>query len=233
MLPIGVLGALSSESRSLAGSGDEMLSITPLSTEIPIVPHPSTQSEYGILARGEWVKSSCARRARRILIPSATCLPPHLPTLATLARLMGKARPVNDEPVAAAVPNKDVLQRLSYLYQASILLNTALHAGAGTVRGTKGKQRQHDAEPAKEFLIPTQADATMRLAGEQDAPDAVPPPPTLPRHGEPVELEGSKLDLPLASTSKARSVGHSALPATSRLLVKTMREVAKKATVRM
>ncbi|KAK4701355.1 ribonuclease P protein subunit RPR2, partial [Phenoliferia sp. Uapishka_3] len=147
---------------------------------------------------------------------------------------MKKLRSAPDEPVAGAVPNKDVLQRLSYLYQASVLLNTALHAGPST----KDRRRKiNTCSPPStaasgSFLIPTQADGRTGEAGDTAGTNE-PAAATGQRANTALEWGFDMKGNHLSEVGAVSEQGRSALPATSRVLVQTMREVAKKATVRM
>lgn len=114
---------------------------------------------------------------------------------------MAKKQKVQAEPTAATtVPSKDVLQRLSYLYQASVLLANVLP-----------HQPQHR-------LIPTQPDLGEGTSSQGAATTQLDRAPQQPS-------KTTKLHKSSKKEAAAKPV--------SRLLVKTMSEVAKKATLRM
>lgn len=122
-----------------------------------------------------------------------------------------KPRQVASEPSSSAVTSRDTLQRLNYLYQASVLLATAIppssYAHAST---SKSKATLDDVEHKR---IPTGVGKVTEETASEDG--------------------GS------AKTARRKKLKHrshserSALPGLSRMMVKTMREVAKKAVVRM
>ena len=133
---------------------------------------------------------------------------------------MAKKQKGHNEPTAqTTVPSKDVLQRLSYLYQASVLLANVLPFQPAT----------KDA-PA---LIPTQVQQPVERpanlgegTSSRDADVAAAPIAGAADESGPSQ-KSSKRSRKLSSKKEA------AAKPVSRLLIKTMNEVAKKATLRM
>ncbi|GAA6032614.1 hypothetical protein JCM8097_004839 [Rhodosporidiobolus ruineniae] len=127
---------------------------------------------------------------------------------------MAKKQPKGaQEPTAATpVPNRDALQRINYLHQASTLLSTILAAEAAEPprkRSRKGKERATD-EPESE-----QARQASTSKGGADGAD-----------GEDGEGRKRKRQRQGKTTSEA-------VRPVSQHLARQMVEVAKKATVRM
>jgi RNase P subunit RPR2 len=160
------------------------------------------------------------------------------PPLDTSARqaMAKKAREVPKEPSSGAVPSRDVLQRLSYLYQASTFLSTSLSRSTAPVAApvTDSVNR----------LIPTQVgQEDVKGKGREDDMDvdlatgAVEGPQ---EEGVKEKSKKEKKKRPKKSKSKAEGdedklprATTSALPTVSRMMVGTMRDVAKKGTLRM
>ncbi|KAI5475653.1 Rpr2-domain-containing protein [Pseudohyphozyma bogoriensis] len=163
-----------------------------------------------------------------------------------------KTKTLITEPSPAAVNSKDVLQRLNYMYQASVFLSTALDpAPSSSSSKPKGKGREAPAPP-KEFLIPTQVDAGGASGsgdgGEEDEElMGVDPSPSESAAAATTrgtefldELEGIVRDSTkgkgkekAVEVPKKRKQPASARPPLSRMLVAGMKEVAKKGTVKM
>ncbi|GAA5891697.1 hypothetical protein JCM6882_006170 [Rhodosporidiobolus microsporus] len=124
-----------------------------------------------------------------------------------------------DPTPATPVNNRDALQRLSYLYQASVLLSAVLPPqrpeGARRKRSSKGKERTHEqAEPLE-----------RNEAGEADEQD----------RGEGTSAEAAAQGDAAARPAKRRRQKNTgeALKPVSRHLAQEMVEVAKKATIRI
>lgn len=128
------------------------------------------------------------------------------------------------EPSSSAVPSRDILQRLNYLYQVSVLLSTAIgartnmagedivgHALTGASAREEGK-RTGDSKERNETEgvgMVAQAAGTSATKTQQSR-----------------RTRSRRTLLPSAGKE-------SAAPVLARMMVKTMREVAKKAVVRM
>lgn len=150
-----------------------------------------------------------------------------------------KQRGAVPSPTASTtVPSKDILQRLSYLYQASVFLSNVLPSS----------QASSSAAPQsklKDFLIPTQANqlparppvdlgegtsagASGREGRKQGGAKQGQAAAT--GAGEGYRAPKSKKRKLLSTPNSSRKRAEKPV---SRLLIKTMGEVAKKATVRM
>ncbi|GAA5891011.1 hypothetical protein JCM5296_007348 [Sporobolomyces johnsonii] len=152
-----------------------------------------------------------------------------------------KSRQTAADPTAATpVPSRDALQRLSYLYQASVLLSSVVlpaddtshrrkrkSVDTGKSKGVETGQRERERETEG---------ATGEAGKEQhDGEMQVEQPP------ERNNRERTSAAAPASSTSSggpAQSLSHprkldKALKPVSKHLARTMNEVAKKATVRM
>ncbi|GAA5854833.1 hypothetical protein JCM9279_005530 [Rhodotorula babjevae] len=137
-----------------------------------------------------------------------------------------KGRPVAAEPtVATAVPSRDSLQRLSFLYQAS----SALDQASRQQRPTKRKR------PATESPI-AQGPSRSRSSPSTAPPQPRQPPARRPPRPIAAPRTAAPLDkaAPRPSTSRARQGPRvDSLELLARHLALQMSEVAKKATVRM
>lgn len=139
-----------------------------------------------------------------------------------------KARQSPTEPSPGAVPSRDVLQRLNYLYQASTFLAAALAPPA-----RPSPTSAATAEPA--FLIPTQvggAEAVVVGDAMEDVrrPEASTSAASPPREASVVpETKERRKGKGLAK----EGLEETCAPPVSRMMIRTMREVAKKAVVRM
>lgn len=151
-----------------------------------------------------------------------------------------KSKSGPQDPSPNTVHSRDVLQRLNYLYQASTFLASTLPPPAATARksSTPSKQREKGKgkERAKEFLIPTQAgqDEVVEEGGD-DVEDEEEEEPTRDG-GEAMESSEEMSKKKEKKDGKRREevgASTSALRPVSRMLVRTMRDVAKKATLRM
>ena len=148
---------------------------------------------------------------------------------------MGKKSRNTTEPNPGMVPSRDVMNRLNFLYQASILFASATAHGS-TSGARKGKRRaldQHTGEmearkgegatgTEKGYLIPTQTgrESLASTSTREECPSVVDPA---------VEVSGG-------GTTKKRKSNHedpSALPALSRMMVQTLKDVSTKGTIRM
>ncbi|GAA5841742.1 hypothetical protein JCM5353_007416 [Sporobolomyces roseus] len=128
---------------------------------------------------------------------------------------------------ATPVPSRDALQRLSYLYQASVILN---NAGLDTSERPRKKRRTGQKERSE---IKADQEATENAVHSIEGSE-------VGVGGEQARKEGTEVrgvrqqDLePTEAASIRTSRGKQALRPVSRHLVRMMREVAKKATVRM
>lgn len=164
-----------------------------------------------------------------------------------------KSKPNQTEPNPASVASKDVHQRLNYLYQSSLFLSTALPTSSAPRKGNE-KAKQLPAA-SKDFLIPTQTQpppsppelgldetpigieeatavllAEGRSSAEHRGEDSTAPSSAASPH---FSSEPRALPLQEEQPNKIRKKRGQPTLAVSRMLVKTMREVAKKATVRM
>lgn len=143
----------------------------------------------------------------------------------TMAKKSSKE--VSEPTAATPVPSRDALQRLSYLYQASVILNNAgldnserPHKKRRVVQKqvSEGQVEQESAGKATQLLEGSEAGIRGEQLREED-----------------IEVLGAKKHNEIASeaTGIKQSRGKQALRPISRHLVRTMKEVAKKATVRM
>lgn len=142
---------------------------------------------------------------------------------------MAKKAPkeVSAPTAATPVPSKDALQRLSYLYQASVILN---NAGLDTSERPRKRRRmvqketseiQADQE-ATENAVQSIEGSEAGIGGEQA------------RSGGTEVVGARQQDLELTEPAPIKtSRGKQALRPVSRHLVRMMKEVAKKATLRM
>lgn len=150
-----------------------------------------------------------------------------------------KARQALAEPNPSAVPNRDVLNRLNFMYQAAVLLSAVVPAPA--------QPRPSVKPPAhSKMLVSTQpgqadlGDVSMECASpSQDwlALDRAPVSPTDSTAEEPI-ASTSALTLDAQPADKQKLGGRkkrtgSAYELAGQVLVRNMREVAKKATLRM
>lgn len=142
-----------------------------------------------------------------------------------------KTRQSPTEPSPGAVPSRDVLQRLNYLYQASTFLAAALAPPARTLSTSAAPT-----DPS--FLIPTQAGG-LAPAERGEVVEDVQPEASTSAASPPRVQEGSVVpDEKEWGKGKGKSRGKEGLegtcaPPVSRMMIKTMREVAKKAVLRM
>lgn len=128
-----------------------------------------------------------------------------------------KQRSGANEPSSSAVPSRDVLQRLNYLYQVSILLSTSLPPSSSSTSVSIGSSSKNAAPVVVDRMIPTQH-RHVGLQEQGKGLDTV----------SAVKDERSK-----RRKRQDRRKEKSALPALAQMMVKTMKEVAKKAVVRM
>lgn len=150
------------------------------------------------------------------------------PRLTRMAKKAGRA--VAEPTGSTPVPSRDTLQRLSYLYQASVLLHNI-----GFDPSTRPKKRRRTTPSTPQVGVDaSEAVATGSRDGlaleERDQDEARPRDPTANRR------------LHVASHPRRSSADSSARPTeanvrplepVSRHLVRTLHDVAKKATVRM
>ncbi|BGP25335.1 ribonuclease P 21 kDa subunit [Rhodotorula toruloides] len=133
-----------------------------------------------------------------------------------------KGRNTAAEPTAATpVISRDSLQRLSYLYQASILLNSTFPSSAEYAQGKRRARKQWrvDLQAADSVKEEKEVPAGDHLMKHKDCEDA------LITGGKPVEADLHPYERP-----RSRAEG---LWPVARRVAREMKEVAKKATVRM
>ncbi|CDR41842.1 RHTO0S06e06986g1_1 [Rhodotorula toruloides] len=133
-----------------------------------------------------------------------------------------KGRNTAAEPTAATpVISRDSLQRLSYLYQASILLNSAL-AGAATdaVRKRKGRKRRR---------LSDEGAGAVEDEEEVSTPDQL----MKDKDGEDGTSEVQKAGEAMSRPHKRDRSPTGGLQPVARHVAREMKQVAKKATVRM
>ncbi|ORY57985.1 RNAse P Rpr2/Rpp21/SNM1 subunit domain-domain-containing protein [Leucosporidium creatinivorum] len=150
-----------------------------------------------------------------------------------------KQRGAVPSPTASTtVPSKDILQRLSYLYQASVFLSNVLPSSqASSSTASQAKRR--------DFLIPTQAnqlparppvkvgEGTSASAGGRDGRKQGGANQRQATAAGAEDGDGAPRPKKRKRLSTSNSSRKRAERPVSRLLIKTMGEVAKKATVRM
>ncbi|PRQ76252.1 RNAse P Rpr2/Rpp21/SNM1 subunit domain-domain containing protein [Rhodotorula toruloides] len=133
-----------------------------------------------------------------------------------------KGRNTAAEPTAATpVVSRDSLQRLSYLYQASVLLNSALAGAAEDAAGKRkgGKRRRLSNEGAGPVGDEKEVSKGDQLMKDKDGEDAT---SEVQKAGEATERPHKRI--------RSRSDG---LQPVAQRVAREMKEVAKKATVRM
>ncbi|BGP08823.1 hypothetical protein JCM10049v2_004673 [Rhodotorula toruloides] len=133
-----------------------------------------------------------------------------------------KGRNTAAEPTAATpVISRDSLQRLSYLYQASVLLNSAL-AGAATdaVRKRKGRKRRR---------LSDEGAGAVEDEEEVSTPDQL----MKDKDGEDGTSEVQKAGEAMSRPHKRDRSPTGGLQPVARHVAREMKQVAKKATVRM
>lgn len=139
-----------------------------------------------------------------------------------LLRMGKKGRNTAAEPTAATpVVSRDSLQRLSYLYQASVLLNSALAGAAEDAAGKRkgGKRRRLSNEGAGPVGDEKEVSKGDQLMKDKDGEDAT---SEVQKAGEATERPHKRI--------RSRSDG---LQPVAQRVAREMKEVAKKATVRM
>lgn len=161
------------------------------------------------------------------------------------------------QPQPSAVPHRDVLQRLNYLYQSASLLTSTLGVPterAGSKRDVKGKGKEKEGDAkyrgrmdmdVDERLIPTQPrplQSELSTATSATLPSPSPSNTSMfsinpPEFEPPVSVEALPERLPppppLITTQAEQHTVPSALLPISRMLGRTMREVGTKSTLRM
>ncbi|GAA5953114.1 hypothetical protein JCM21900_006113 [Sporobolomyces salmonicolor] len=144
-----------------------------------------------------------------------------------------KSRQTAADPTAATpVPSRDALQRLSYLYQASVLLNTVVPSVDDASHRCKrkkiatGKRKGVGAGPRERERV---AEGAIGGTGkEQEACEM-----HVEQPAEGASREGTSAGAPARQPLRHPRKLDKALEPVSKHLVRTMNEVAKKATVRM
>lgn len=154
---------------------------------------------------------------------------------------MGKKSRATTEPNPGMVPSRDVMNRLNFLYQASILFASSAQQQSrssevqrkGKGRDTASDQREKEErgdelgeEERKEFLIPTQA-GTAREALEDTGGDAA------MQVGSSSAPQKQNEGMERQRRRKPSNKESTALPALSRMMIQTLKDVSTRATVRM
>ncbi|CEQ41355.1 SPOSA6832_03049 [Sporobolomyces salmonicolor] len=144
-----------------------------------------------------------------------------------------KSRQTAADPTAATpVPSRDALQRLSYLYQASVLLNTVVPS----VDDASHRRKRKKIDTGKRNSVGAGQRERERVAEgaiggtgkEQEACEM-----HVEQPAEGGSREGTSAGAPAHQPLRHPRKLDKALEPVSKHLVRTMNEVAKKATVRM
>ncbi|KAM0748110.1 Rpr2-domain-containing protein [Meredithblackwellia eburnea MCA 4105] len=132
-----------------------------------------------------------------------------------------------------SIPNKDIFQRLSYQYQASALLAVALPTPGPTFRRSNSNKRRRTETPEKNVLIPVQPGSTHVEQYERMPVDGS------VQEGQEEQLSDDgehSSDSPYHPSSEFENTVQSKpniLSSSSKVLISTMRDAAKKATMRI